>query len=112
MTKDEVTVPCPNCVLIAICRCKPFDDLLKDCKLARDTLYWDKTTPDGARSTNFGQKITMIRDILDALTWDVDINEDKDAFSYVVDRHEYEYEIDSATKRGDVIVPRGFKRSK
>lgn len=106
----KVRVPCMNCILIAICRHKLFDNLLRDCTLVRNTLYWDKTTPDGARSEHFGQKITMIRNILDSSMWDVDINDEKDAFSYITEKCEYDHEIDKMDSVDHIIVPKGFKR--
>jgi len=108
----QVRVPCMNCILIAICKHKLFDDLLKDCSLSRNSLYWDKTTPDGARSQFFGQKITMIRNILDPSMWDIDINDEKDAFSYVIEKCEYDHVIDTMDSVDHIIVPKGFKAYK
>lgn len=109
---SQITVPCVRCILIAICRHKPFDDLLRDCDLVRKSLYWDKTTADGARSQYFGQKITMIRDTLGPSIWEVDINEDRDAFSYITEKCEYDHEVDKLDSVNHIIVPKGFKTYK
>jgi len=72
-----IEVPCNNCVLIAMCRNKLFDEVIGDCKLLLDSLYFDKTTPGGSRSTLYGDKLIMIQDILNPEHWKVDVDEDK-----------------------------------
>lgn len=73
----DINVPCNDCVCIAICRNKLFDQMIKDCKLLLDALYFDKTTSDGARSTYYGDKLIMIQDILNPECWTVKLDDDK-----------------------------------
>ena len=103
----KVTVPCHKCVLIAMCRNKLFDELIKDCKLMLDSLYFDKTTSDGSRSKNFGEKISMIQDILNPESWEVQM---KDDFAHIIsDNTDYITSLDHVPKH--VLVPRVFKLS-
>ena len=111
----EIITPCTNCVVLAVCRLKIFDDLIRDCNLLRNSLYWDKTTADGARSKYFGEKILLAKDTLNPETWDIemeaeDINED--GFSFIVGKKCHDDVIDTLDSVNHVIVPKPFKAKK
>lgn len=89
--KDNIEIPCKNCVLIAMCRHKKFEKMHRECKLIINTLYFDETTAGGARSKFFNTKITLIRDILKPKEWC--IIKDDTGFIHVVDRKPGEYKI-------------------
>jgi len=103
----KVTVPCHKCVLIAICRNKLFDDMIKDCKLMLDSLYFDKTTSDGARSLDFGEKAVMVQDILNPEYWSIEI---KDDFAHIIsDKTDYVTSISRVPSHMKTKVPKGFR---
>ena len=100
----EIITPCTNCVVLAVCRLKIFDDLIRD-----------KTTADGARSKYFGEKILLAKDTLNPETWDIemeaeDINED--GFSFIVGKKCHDDVIDTLDSVNHVIVPKPFKAKK
>lgn len=107
----KIEVPCKDCVLIAICRNKLFDELIKDCKLLLDALYFDKTTEGGARSKYYGDKIDMIQDILNPDMWQVTIDP-KDKFANVISGHTTIVTSMDKTPDPKVIVPKNFKLQK
>ena len=86
-------IPCMNCVVMVMCRNRKFERIIRECKLLSNTLYFDGTTRDGARSTLFNLKITLIRDILRPQEWV--IVKDDTGFIHVVDRRSDEYIITS-----------------
>ena len=106
-TPNEITDPCHRCVLIAICRNKLYDDLIKDCKLLLDALYFDGTTGNGARSTYYGDKVNMIQDILKPENWEI-IIDPKDSGSRVIALTC----IDLEGHRSGVIIPKNFQLKK
>ena len=112
----NLKVPCKDCVLIAICRNKLFDELINDCKLLLDALYFDKTTPGGNRSVHYGDKLNMVQDVLNPEHWEV-IVDPKDKFAHVIagDRCHASLNADLLGQTSkwplepDVIVPKNFQ---
>lgn len=88
---NQVEIPCMNCVVLAICRNRKFERIIRECRLLSNTLYFDGTTDDGSRSKLFNLKITLIRDILKPEEWV--IIKDDTGFIHVVDRRPSEYRI-------------------
>lgn len=89
--KKKAEIPCMNCVVMALCRNRKFERIIRECKLLSDTLYFDGTTDDGVRSKLFDLKITLIRDILNPEEWV--IIKDDTGFMHIVDRRPDEYNI-------------------
>lgn len=70
------TIPCKQCLVLAICRNKPFDTMLKDCHHMLRLLYFINTDKPGNRAKNFNELITSMEEHLKPTSWYTEITDD------------------------------------
>ena len=73
LTTTKSECPCEECICLPVCRHKPFDDLLADCKIVRDLLYYNDGT--GTRTRVFSKTLVGIKNTLEAYTWYCEIQD-------------------------------------
>lgn len=66
-TQNNTTVPCYNCVCVAACRHKTYNDLYFHCKILRDYLRWSLGDDNSGKYTVY----TWVADILKPTQWSV-----------------------------------------
>ena len=66
--------PCEECITLSVCRHKRLDDLLADCKIVRDLLYYDDGT--ATRTRSFSKTLVGMRETLQPCRWYCEIEND------------------------------------
>jgi len=65
--------PCKECICVAVCKHKRFDDLIRDCKIVGNLLYYEDT---GTRTRAFSKNVVEMKKALKAHTWNCIIEDD------------------------------------
>ena len=65
--KNNTVVPCYNCVCVAVCRHKTYDELYSQCQIIRSYLLW--VLKDGGFADSQYSVFTWLVDILKPSQW-------------------------------------------
>ena len=66
--------PCEECITLSVCRHKPLNALLADCKIVRDLLYYNDGT--GTRTRVFSKTLVEMKNTLKPYAWYCEIEND------------------------------------
>jgi hypothetical protein len=111
----KLEVPCHNCICTSICKHKLFDELIRDCKLLVDSLYFDNTTSVGQRSTLYGDKMNMVQDILNPEYWEVLVDSRNSTVNMREGNRDSKYFIEYVTSADyppNPVVPKRYQIKK
>jgi hypothetical protein len=62
-------IPCEECLLVPICRYKDYRELVRNCLLIFDLLYFDRLLDSTCRTSDFRNKVLGIEQTVKPTRW-------------------------------------------
>ena len=67
----KMKIPCHNCICVAVCKHKSFNDLMEACSLIKYSIWCDDLTPGGRLKQGHEETVRRIIEILKPIKWGI-----------------------------------------